>query len=161
MAGRSARIRRGSQDSTRMMRTPERPRRSLSQGDDTPRAAGVMLGTSATPSAAQSHEISASSLFHSGAEHAKRLGFLGEKLLSTTSSSTLRGTPTSSTLPTSRSHSRADSANLLSRETTASPALGMATSSSQQGKGHTSPAKVSVVPPCSISSRVLRRLLEG
>ena len=169
MASRSARGRRASQDSAFLlsMRTPERQRRSLSQGDDTPRPSGVLQGSavptttsgsssSNTAPMAQSHISDnnlAPSIFHAGTEHgtSKRLGFLGEKLLSSSNSglsaSTLRGTPVSQLLP--RSHSRADSANLLglSRESTASPApSSMSTSPSQFAKGHTSPSKVSVFP---------------
>lgn len=170
MAGRSARSRRASQDSGLLlnMRTPERQRRSLSQGDDTPRPAGVLqgAGSASTNTASSSvntgHSVQmnvgeasiAASLLHVGADPPshqsnKRLGFLGEKLLSssasTAASSTLRGTPTSQLLP--RSHSRAESANLLtlSRESTASPAPSMATTiaASPLAKGHTSPSKVS------------------
>lgn len=170
MAGRSARSRRASQDASLVlgMRTPDRQRRSLSQGDDTPRPLGLLQSanntangtgnnaTSASPTG-QGHPGDAStvppSILHTGADQPlpghtpnKRLGFLGEKLLSSnlsSSASTLRGTPTSQLLP--RSHSRAESANLLglSREGTPSPAPAMAASTSQHTKGHTSPSKVS------------------
>lgn len=119
------------------MRTPERTRRSLSQGDDTPRPTGLGVFQSVNPSPSPGlHDAN-------GAEHGhatKRLGFLGEKLLSSStsgSSSTIRG-------PSPRSHSRAESANLLlslSRETTASPAP-MAASSTHHAKAHASPSKV-------------------
>ena len=171
MAGRSARSRRASQDSGILlnMRTPERQRRSLSQGDDTPRPTGVLQGAGSAATSAGSSSLNtgqsvqmhvgdasiAASLLHVGADppgHTpnKRLGFLGEKLLSSSVSatSTLRGTPTSQLLP--RSHSRAESANLLTlREGAASPAPSMATiSASPLAKGHTSPSKVSTLSSC-------------
>lgn len=122
------------------MRTPERTRRSLSQGDDTPRPAGPGVFQSVNPSPnSGSHDANSAEHGHA----TKRLGFLGERLLSssTSGSSTLRGTPGPAT---SRSHSRAESANLLlslSRDSTASPAP-MAASSSHHGKVHASPSKL-------------------
>ena len=87
------------------MRTPERQRRSLSQGDDTPRPAGVLqgAGSASTNTASSSvntgHSVQmnvgeasiAASLLHVGADPPshqsnKRLGFLGEKLLSSSAS---------------------------------------------------------------------------
>jgi hypothetical protein len=133
MASRSARGRRTSQDSASHMRGPERTRRSLSQGDDT----GVNL-----PAPGQSHESNTAEHSHAS----KRLGFLGEMLLSSaasvSSTSTLRGTPAQA-----RSHSRADSANLLSRDASASPVptSGMAASPAHHAKGHASPSKVSTI----------------
>ena len=183
MAGRSARGRRVSQESSQQMRVPERHRRSLSQGgddavsDDTPRQPGVLQGSNnAVPTAnshlnnnivghasavqgsaaLSGHDALVPPIFHAGVEppsHSnKRLGFLGErlgeKLLSSTSvssSSTLRGTSTAPLLP--RSHSRAESTNLLglSRDATASPVASMSSSSSPMAKAHTSPSKVSIV----------------
>ncbi|KAI0700903.1 HbrB-like-domain-containing protein [Cytidiella melzeri] len=109
------------------MRTPERQRRSLSQ--DTPR-----------PSL-NAHDIGSatSSLFHNSAEQSqplpKRLGFLGEMLSSNNGvSASTRGL--SNQIPiASRSHSRADSANLL-RESAASPVPAMTS------KAHPSPSKI-------------------
>ena len=146
MASRSARGRRTSQESS-LMRTPERTRRSLSQGDDTPRPAGPGVFQSVNPSPnSGSHDANSAEHGHA----TKRLGFLGERLLSssTSGSSTLRGIPGPTT---SRSHSRAESANLLlslSRDSTASPAP-MAASSSHHGKVHASPSKVraDIMPP--------------
>lgn len=129
------------------MRTPERTRRSLSQGDDTPRPSGLGIFQGASPS--PTHDA----IFHNSADHghaAKRLGFLGEKLLSSansgSSTSTVRGT--TNPIHTSRSHSRAESANLLSRDVAPSPTPGMAASSAHHAKAHASPSKVSMTANC-------------
>lgn len=142
MASRSARGRQISHDT---MRTPERTRRSLSQGggEDTPRPSASFNRDSPAPP--PPHEGGATTQQNAVEQsHAsKRLGFLGEKLLSSnsvTSSSNGRGT-THQILP-SRSHSRADSANLLSRDAAASPAPSVAATSTTHAKAHQSPSKV-------------------
>ena len=121
------------------MRTPEHTRRSLSQGDDIPRP-GVFQGADAS----STHDA----IFHNSAEHghaAKRLGFLGDKLLASTTSgsstSTVRGNAAQL-----RGHARAESANLLSREMAPSPTPPLAAVTAHHAKGHTSPSKVSMSP---------------
>ncbi|KZT04629.1 HbrB-domain-containing protein [Laetiporus sulphureus 93-53] len=112
------------------MRKPER-RRSSSQGDSTPRSSPLQGGTNNQDNSAG----------HVGADPhpSKRLGFLPEKLLPSAS-----GSLASSRLPPSplqvRSHSRADSALTVPRDSAASPAPSMA---SGQYKGHISPTKIS------------------
>ncbi len=134
MAGRSAFVRgpRTSGELDSQMRASERQRRSLSQSDDTLRPPG------ANPPASHDPGSATSSHFHSSAEHSqhpsKRLGFLGEMLSSSNNSGTggsTRGQPNQ--IPP-RSHSRADSANLL-RENAVSPAPTLS-------KAHPSPSKV-------------------
>ncbi|GJE96768.1 HbrB domain-containing protein [Phanerochaete sordida] len=123
------------------MRTPERTRRSLSQGDDTPRPAGLGVFHSVNPSPnSGSHDANSADHAHAS----KRLGFLGEKLLSSSSasSSALRAAASANA---SRSHSRADSANLLSlpRDATASPTpMAAAAGHSHHSKAHASPSKL-------------------
>ncbi|KAI8975917.1 HbrB-like-domain-containing protein [Trametes punicea] len=126
------------------MRTPER-RRSSSQGDATPRPPPHTLSHSNSP--APAHPAEASSSTHGQDHGSKRLGFLGDILLSSaghisvggSSSSAQRSSPIPHFLP-SRSHSRPDSA--LARDNASSPTPAMA-SAPQQPKGHTSPSKTS------------------
>lgn len=138
MAGRSAHTRapRISTEGDPNMRTPEHPRRSLSQGDDTPRPPGLLSQDTPSVTSTQFQGNSEQSPYST----TKRLGFLGEMLSSSsgsgTSASTLRGSQ-SNQLPASRSHARAESANLL-REAAPSPAPTMTSS-----KAHPSPSKVS------------------
>ena len=154
--------------------------------DDTPRQPGVLQGgnnAAPTPNthlnnnivgnasavqgsaALSGHDALVPPIFHAGAEppsHSnKRLGFLGEKLgerllssTSVSSSSTLRGASTAQLLP--RSHSRAESTNLLglSRDATASPVASVSTSSSPMAKAHTSPSKVSILDAVSVAANV-------
>ena len=149
MASRSAQSRRASQDASVLLKTPERARRSLSQGDDTPRPTGVLFGASAGN--IQNNDSGSPPNPHPLPEPTpptKRLGFLSEKLSlssnSGSSSATLRAlSPAPSLLP-SRSHTRAESAlNIISREAAASPTPGMAAPPPQTAKGHASPSKVS------------------
>ncbi|KAH8107830.1 HbrB-domain-containing protein [Cristinia sonorae] len=145
MAGRSAQSRRVSQDAAILLKTPERARRSLSQGDDTPRPPGVLIGASTPPTL--NNDSGSPPNSYSPVDQptaSKRLGFLSEKLSlssnSASSSATLRASP--APLLTSRSHSRAESAlNIITRDTTASPTHGMSATSPQSTKGHTSPSK--------------------
>ena len=117
------------------MRTPERTRRSLSQGDDTPRPSGTFQSVPSSHDAASAEQHG---------HQTKRLGFLGDKLLASAAaaaagpSASLRGTPSQLS---SRSHSRADSANLLPRDTPAASPAPMAASASH-AKTHASPSKV-------------------
>ncbi|KAI0769576.1 HbrB-like-domain-containing protein [Trametes elegans] len=134
-----------SQSQSDMMRTPER-RRSSSQGDATPRAPSHSLAHS--PATADSPQTQASgSGTHLTAEHpSKRLGFLGDILLSSAgsisiSSSAQRSSPIPHSLLPARSHSRADPA--LARDNTSSPTPTMANTAGQPAKGHTSPSKAS------------------
>ncbi|KAI0093316.1 HbrB-like-domain-containing protein [Irpex rosettiformis] len=129
MAGRSA-FSRGPRTSGEWERPIPRPgserqRRSLS--DDTLRPPATPEPGSAT-----------SSHFHTSGDHSqhpsKRLGFLGEMLSSSTNSGTGGSTRGQSNQIPPRSHSRADSANLL-RENAASPAPTMS-------KAHPSPSKL-------------------
>ncbi|KAI0790700.1 HbrB-like-domain-containing protein [Abortiporus biennis] len=129
------------------MRTPERGgQRSLSHGDDTPRPAGALQG--ASPTTTIDTGSPPNNLSTLPDHPPKRLGFLGEKLLSSGSSIAPQLLPT-------RSHSRAESAlPFISRDVTASPTPGMIPSTStQQSKGHTSPSKVSL---CFIGSHMHR-----
>ncbi|KAJ2991273.1 hypothetical protein NUW54_g8240 [Trametes sanguinea] len=81
----------------------------------------------------------------------KRLGFLGEMLLSSAGSISVGGSSfhshpqRSSPIPHAflphRSHSRSDNAAAALRENTSSPTPTMAASAAQQQKGHTSPSK--------------------
>lgn len=147
MAGRSAQVRRGSQDASYLLRTPEPGRRSLSQ-DDTPRPPGVLQGASPGHNVNAVNDSGNPTTSQNPPEQhpTKRLGFLGEKLLSAnsgTSSSSAR-TPIATTLLPTRSHSRAESAlPFISRELSSSPTPGMSASSNQTAKGHSSPSKVS------------------
>ncbi len=148
MAGRSAQTRRGSQEASYLLRTPELSRRSLSQ-DDTPRPSGVLQGANPGQNVNAVNELGNASTSQNPSEQqpTKRLGLFGEKLLSAnsgSSSSTTRGAPIAPTLLPTRSHSRAESAlPFISRELSASPTPGMAASSGQMAKGHSSPSKVS------------------
>lgn len=136
MAGRSAFTRgpRTSGEGESPMRGSERQRRSLSQSDDTPRQPGLL----ANPASSHDTGSATSSHFHINTDHSqhssKRLGFLGEMLSSSANSGTSGSTRNQSNQIPPRSHSRADSANLL-REGAASPAPTMS-------KAHPSPSKV-------------------
>ncbi|CAL1707939.1 unnamed protein product [Somion occarium] len=152
MAGRSAQGRRASQDVGLLpvVRTPERGRRSHSIGDDTPRPTGLLHGASSgTNASTLSAESGSPPNTHSLADHLPtkgKLGFFGEKLLSSnsgSSNSTLRPSPIAPQLLPTRSQSRADSLNAVSREATASPVPGVSASSNQPNKGHASPSKPS------------------
>ncbi|KAI9059108.1 hypothetical protein FKP32DRAFT_1688231 [Trametes sanguinea] len=138
------------------MRTPER-RRSSSQGDATPRPPPhTTLSHSHSP-APSSSAVDGSPSTHAGAEHGgggtKRLGFLGEMLLSSAGSISVGGSSfhshpqRSSPIPHAflphRSHSRSDNPAAALRENTSSPTPTMAASAAQQQKGHTSPSKAS------------------
>lgn len=127
--------RRSSQDGSIFGRNPTR-RRSSSQGDETPRVGLLQSANSSSNADASAGHASAES------HPSKRLGFLPEKLLSSSSggSSSLRTSPGGIHL---RTHARADSAhNGISREATSSPTPGM-TSTHGQPKGHISPTKTS------------------
>lgn len=146
MAGRSAQGRRASQDVGLLVRTPDRGRRSHSIGDDTPRPTGLLHSTSSGTSASTPGESgSPPNLYPLNDHPPKKLGFFGEKLLSSSigsSNTTLRPNPNMLLLPT-RSQSRADTLASVSRDTTASPTPTMSGGSNQANKGHTSPSKVS------------------
>ncbi|KAI0727375.1 hypothetical protein C8Q72DRAFT_463500 [Fomitopsis betulina] len=121
------------------MRTPE-PRRSSSQGDDTPRAVSGFLQTSMS---AAGHPDASLSAGHAGADPqppSKRLAFLSEKLLPSSSAGPSIVQRGSSSPLTVRTHSRGDSASGVPREL--SPVPTMASTTTHQ-KGHTSPTKVS------------------
>ncbi|KAI0644372.1 hypothetical protein C8Q79DRAFT_927548 [Trametes meyenii] len=119
------------------MRTPDR-RRSSSQGDATPRAPAHALAQADSPQPQTQTQASAS-------EHpSKRLGFLGDILLSSagsiaTSASTQRASPIPHGLLPARTHSRGDSG--YNRDNASSPIPPMASSAGQPAKGHTSPSK--------------------
>lgn len=146
MAGRSARVRQTSHDLDAIMRLPEEQRRTLSHGDDTPRPpATTTLQGNFTSSPSQDSFNTTPSILNTEHTHhtTKRLGFLGEMLSSASgsSASTVRGS-SSNQIPASRSHTRADSTNLL-RESATSPTPGVSSSSGLHLKGHPSPSKVS------------------
>lgn len=151
MAGRSAQSRRASQDVGLLVRPPDRGRRSHSIGDDTPRPTGLLHSTSSgtsasTPGESASPPKSPPNLYPLHDPLPKKLGFFGEKLLSSSSgssNSTLRPNPNIALLLPTRSQSRADTLASVSRDTAASPTPGMSGSSNQTNKGHTSPSKVS------------------
>lgn len=151
MAGRSAQGRRASQDVGLLVRTPDYGRRSHSIGDDTPRPTALLYGPSSSASVHSAVEPrSPLNLFPitlaDQLASTKKLGFFGDKLLSSSSgSSNATLHPNSNIihqLPP-RSQSRTDTLASVSRDTTASPAPGMAGPSNQANKGHTSPSKVS------------------
>ncbi|KAJ8463330.1 hypothetical protein ONZ51_g10330 [Trametes cubensis] len=129
---------------TMPMRTPER-RRSSSQGDATPRAPPHSL----SPDNNNTHNSNSSQQTNTipGGDHpSKRLGFLGDILLSSAgsisvASSAQRSSPIPHSLLPTRSHSRGDSA--LARDNASSPTPTMATSAGQPSKGHVSPSKAS------------------
>jgi hypothetical protein len=141
MSGRSAFTRAprtsGDWDSS-SARAPERQRRSLSQ--DTHRQ--LLPISSHTPDAATASTSATSPHSNTNADTnqhlPKRLGFLGD-MLSNSSTAAATRNQQSNQIPPGRSHSRADSANLL-RETTASPAPTIT------AKAHPSPSKVRQQP---------------
>ncbi|KAH9928056.1 HbrB-like-domain-containing protein [Amylocystis lapponica] len=133
MAGRSVHTRKTSQENQVPTKTPER-RRSLSQGDTTPRA-GLLQGAHGATNNAHDTAVTAD-------VPAKILSFLPDKLLPSAAVATAAAQRASPVPPQSitRTHSRAESA--VAREPIASPSPGMATQG-QPSKGHTSPSKAS------------------
>ncbi|KAI0325111.1 HbrB-domain-containing protein [Cubamyces sp. BRFM 1775] len=130
------------------MRTPER-RRSSSQGDATPRGP-AQYSNSLTPdntNNANANSTNTGQQPNTTSDHpSKRLGFLGDILLSSAGSisvpsSAQRSSPIPHSLLPTRSHSRGDSA--LARDNASSPTPTMATSTGQPSKGHVSPSKAS------------------
>ncbi|EMD37787.1 hypothetical protein CERSUDRAFT_105686 [Gelatoporia subvermispora B] len=150
MAGRSAHVRRSSHESGGYAQHPER-RRSNSQGDATPRPSPSFLsvGSSSTATSPNTSATISSGAGGAGSEHhSRRLGFLSEKLLPSSSGGPLsqRASPVPHhLLSSSRSQPRAESSlYTMAREATASPTPGMNASPSQL-KGHPSPSKASSI----------------